>query len=115
MRTAPEKKKDQLALAQYGDKLSPANRPDPDDPGGLGAEESGAERTGSTQEYLLAIQLGGRWAEVGQYYDSANDPVTAHFWREMPVRGRSDLSGIPRPGDADLLQRRAVGAIMSVR
>ena len=63
-------------LAQYGDKLSSANRPDPDDPGGLGAEESGAERTGSTQEYLLAIQHGGRWAEVGQYYDSANDPVT---------------------------------------
>ena len=76
---SPQKKKDQLALAQYGDKLSPANRPDPDDPGGLGAEESGAERTGSTQEYLLAIQHGGRWAEVGRYYDSANDPVTAHF------------------------------------
>ena len=64
-------------MAQYGDKLSPANRPDPDDPGGLGAEESGAERTGSTQDCLVAIQQGGRWAEVGQYYDSANDPVTA--------------------------------------
>jgi hypothetical protein len=74
-------------LAQYGDKLSPANRPDPDDPGGLGAEESGAERTGSTQDYLLAIQLGGRWAEVGQYYDSANDPVTAYFRRDNPARG----------------------------
>ena len=83
----PKKKKDQLALAQYGDKLSSANRPDPDDPGGLGAEESGAERTGSTQEYLLAIQLGGRWAEVGQYYDSANDPVTAYFRRDSPARG----------------------------
>ncbi len=41
-------KKDQLALVQYGDKL-PANRPGPDDPGGLGAEESGTERTGPTQ------------------------------------------------------------------
>src|ERR1700761_8677062 len=57
----------------------PANRPDPDDPGGLGAEESGAERTGPTQEYLLATQRGGRLAEVGRYYDSANDPVTACF------------------------------------
>ena len=76
-------------MAQYGDKLSPANRPDPDDPGGLGAEESGAERTGSTQEYLLAIQHGGRWAEVGRYYDSANDPVTAYFWPEtQPAAGR---------------------------
>src|ERR1700736_2996918 len=74
----PKKKKDQLSLAQYGDKL-PANRPDPDDPGGLGAEESGTERTGPTQDSLFAIQKGGRWAEVGQQYDSANDPVTACF------------------------------------
>ena len=56
--------------------IYPANRPDPDDPGGLGAEESGAERTGSTQDYLLATQQGGRLAEVGRYYDFANDPVT---------------------------------------
>jgi hypothetical protein len=47
----------------------PANRPDPDDPGGLGAEESGIERTGPTQDCCFAIQQGGRWAEVGQYYD----------------------------------------------
>jgi len=64
----PKKKKDQLALAQYGDKL-PANRPDPDDPGGLGAEESGTERTGPTQDFVFAMQDGGRWAEVGRYYD----------------------------------------------
>jgi len=37
-----------------------ANRPDPDDPGGLGAEESGAERTGPTQAILLATQKGDR-------------------------------------------------------
>ena len=60
-----QKEKDQLALAQYGDKL-PANRPDPDDPGGLGAEESGTERTGPTQYPLVATQRGGRLAEVGQ-------------------------------------------------
>src|SRR6185437_10170172 len=76
--TEIQKKKDQLSLAQYGDKLT-ANRPGPDDPGGLGAEESGAERTGPTQDCLVATQRGGRLAEVGRYYDSANDPVTACF------------------------------------
>src|SRR3982074_2266084 len=78
----PKQKKDQLSLAQYGDKL-PANRPDPDDPGGLGAEESGTERTGPTQCPLLAVQLGGRLSEIGPYYDSANDPVTAIFAGEF--------------------------------
>jgi len=77
-------------LAQYGDKL-PANRPDPDDPGGLGAEESGTERTGPTQAFIFAMQDGGRWAEVGQYYDSANDPVTPLFpgWKGSctPIAG----------------------------
>jgi hypothetical protein len=106
----PKKKKDQLSLAQYGDKLSPANRPDPDDPGGLGAEESGAERTGSTQEYLLAIQHGGRWAEVGQYYDFANDPVTACFGRETQL---TDHRTAPEFRDRPPLQRGTVGAIMS--
>jgi hypothetical protein len=67
-RFACQKEKDQLALAQCGDKL--CTRPDPDDPGGLGAEESGIERTGPTQWFLLAIQQGVRWAEVGRYYDS---------------------------------------------
>ena len=55
---------------------SPANRPDPDGPGGLGAEESGTERTGPTQYRFFAGHGGGRWAEVGQQYDSANVPVT---------------------------------------
>ena len=63
-------------MAQYMGKLF-CDRPDPDDPGGLGAEESGIERTGPTQCILFAIQEGGRWAEVGRHYDSANDPVTA--------------------------------------
>jgi hypothetical protein len=48
-------KKDQLALA-----LSCANRPDPADPGGLGAEESGTERTGPTHANLFAVQGGRR-------------------------------------------------------
>ena len=74
--TIPQKKKDQLSLAQCGDKL-PANRPDPDDPGGLGAEESGIERTGPTQDSLFATHEGGRLAEVGQYYDFLYYPVTA--------------------------------------
>jgi hypothetical protein len=55
----PKNKKDQLSLAQYWGMLL-ANRPDPDDPGGLGAEESGAERTGPTQGPFVAIQKGGR-------------------------------------------------------
>src|SRR5258708_31451019 len=72
----------------------PANRPDPDDPGGLGAEESGAERTGPTQDCLFASQRGGRLAEVGRYYDSANDPVTACF----PSNGRPvDIRARPNP------------------
>src|ERR1700749_3748063 len=75
---SPKRKRTNSRWPQYGDKLA-ANRPDPDNPGGLGAEESGAERTGSTQAHLLAIQHGGRWAEVGRYYDSANDPVTPYF------------------------------------
>ena len=62
---------------------SPANRPDPDDPGGLGAEESGTERTGPTQWLLLAVQQGGRLSEIGPYYDSANDPVTANLAGEF--------------------------------
>ena len=65
-------------MAQYGDKLS-ANRPDPDDPGGLGAEESGIERTGPTQNFLVATQQGGRLTKIGQHYDSANDTVTKLF------------------------------------
>jgi hypothetical protein len=86
----------------------PANRPDPDDPGGLGAEESGAERTGPTQDFLFAIPKGGRRAEVGQYYDSANDPVTLCF-RPEKRRGRS----VAREAATALLQRKSVGAIMS--
>src|SRR5947199_8906071 len=41
------KKKDQLSLA-----LLTCDRPDPDDPGGLGAEESGTDRTGPTHDKL---------------------------------------------------------------
>ena len=63
-----KKKKDQLALALP--MLGYCDRPDPDDPGGLGAEESGIERTGPTQCLLFAIQQGGRLAEVGRHYDS---------------------------------------------
>jgi hypothetical protein len=77
-------------LAQYGGITSLANRPDPDDPGGLGAEESETERTGPTQGLFVAIHDGGHWAEVGQYYDSANDPVTG--------RSCDGTSGLPAEG-----------------
>src|SRR5665213_2861894 len=92
----------------------PANRPDPDDPGGLGAEESGAERTGPTQDYVVATQRGGRLAEVGRYYDSANDPVTACFRSDRrfhrPFR-RAPFCVGPK---GTPLRRRAVGATMPV-
>ena len=109
-RAMPQKKKDQLSLAQYGDN-SPANRPDPDDPGGLGAEESGTERTGPTQDVLFAIQQGGRWAEVGRYYDSANDPVTACFRldRGHGLSVAREFGAPARPS----CSRAPVGAIMS--
>lgn len=107
-----QKKKDQLSLAQYGINYA-ANRPDPDDPGGLGAEESGTERTGPTQCFLVATQQGARLAEVGRYYDSANDPVTVCFRpagdAKRPVGREIDA---PAMG---LLQPRAVGAIMASR
>jgi hypothetical protein len=61
-----DKEKGQLALAL----VVSCVRPDPDDPGGLGAEESETERTEPTQYDLIPIQEGGRLAEVGRYYDS---------------------------------------------
>src|SRR4051795_7138546 len=92
----PKKKKDQLSLAQW---RGNCDRPDPDGPGGLGAEESGTERTGPTQDLFLASREGGRLAEVGRYYDSANVPVTAVF----------------RPGTADCSSIRPPGPLAAVR
>jgi hypothetical protein len=45
--------------------------------------------------------MGGRLSEIGPYYDSNNDPVTNIFACEFTNSA------------ASLLQRRAVGAIMS--
>jgi hypothetical protein len=87
-------------------------RPGPDDPGGLGAEESGIERTGPTQVILIAIQRGTRWAEVGRYYDSANDPVTASTAR-FHRKSRAQVSVVSRLRDYGPLRRRSVSAIMS--
>src|ERR1700716_4486860 len=106
----PKRKRTNSRWPSDGDN-SPANRPDPDDPGGLGAEESGTERTGPTQDSLFAMQEGGRWAEVGRYYDSANDPVTEYFQPDGGQRtiGRARKRMAPAMA---LLQRPAVGAIM---
>ncbi|RXH23567.1 hypothetical protein XH99_15790 [Bradyrhizobium nanningense] len=49
-------KKDQLALALLVARTDPILF----DPGGLGAEESGTERTGSTHVHLFAVQGGSR-------------------------------------------------------
>ena len=58
---------------------------------------------------LLAIQNGGRWAEVGPYYDFPNDPVTLHF---LPGRGhgQSVTREFERAAPTALLQPSAVGA-----
>ncbi|CCD83967.1 hypothetical protein BRAO285_1070022 [Bradyrhizobium sp. ORS 285] len=61
------------------------NRPDPDDPGGLGAEESGTERTGPTHTNLMPNVGGSPWAETRRDYDSANDPVTLACSRNSRV------------------------------
>ena len=99
-------------MAQCGDIL-PANRPDPDDPGGLGAEESETERTGPTQDLFVATHEGARWAEVGPYYDFANDRVTTELAIGCP--GEKDPRQIICRGQfsrAGPLRWPAVGAIM---
>ena len=62
----PKKEKGPTRVGPVLGITPPANRPDPDGPGGLGAEESGTERTGPTQYPFIATQRGGRLAEVGQ-------------------------------------------------
>ena len=110
--TPPKRKRTNFRWPSMGINY-PVNRPDPDDPGGLGAEESGTERTGPTHTPLFAIQMGGRWAEIGQHYDSANDPVTAYFWSGQGAVGQSAACEIWPPAPPRLLQPRTVGAIMS--
>src|SRR5271157_5973404 len=44
---------------------SSCDRPDPDDPGGLGAEESGTERTGPTHNVLSQSSRAGGWRKWG--------------------------------------------------
>src|SRR5438045_8828992 len=85
LRTDFKLKKDQLSWAL---RQVVRHRPDPHDPGGLGAEESGTERTGPTHDLLFAIQRGSRWAEVWRHYDSANDRVTPCF-QALAARDRS--------------------------
>ena len=82
----PQKEKGPTRVGPVLGIISPANRPDPDGPGGLGAEESGTEGTGSTQAFLFAAQRGARLAEVGQQYDSSNDPVTPDFRPYLTIR-----------------------------
>src|SRR5262249_47552312 len=69
----PKKEKDQLSLAQSRG-INPCDRPDPDGPGGLGAEESGTERTGSTQNHLSQMGAAGGWRKWGSNMMHFNDP-----------------------------------------
>jgi hypothetical protein len=63
---------------------------------------------------FVAIQKGGRWAEIGPYYDFPNDPVTLHF---LPGRdhGQSVTCEFGRVPATALLQPSAVGAIIPAR
>jgi hypothetical protein len=109
-RNMPKKKKDQLALALP--MLGYCDRPDPDDPGGLGAEESGTERTGPTQYLLVPIHGGRRLAEKGRHYDSANDPVTVAmliYLANQLIRRADFTADLAN----SLLRRLPVGAIMT--
>jgi hypothetical protein len=63
-RASPKRKRTNFRWPSIGIN-SPANRPDPDGPGGLGAEESGTERTGSTQDYLSQASGAGDWRKWG--------------------------------------------------
>src|SRR5438445_13654351 len=85
LEASPKRKRTNFRWSSVGID-SPANRPDPDGPGGLGAEESGTERTGPTQDSLVASHGGGRWAEVGQQYDYSNVPVTRYSPRYRTTR-----------------------------
>jgi hypothetical protein len=64
-----KKKKDQLALAQYGDNYS-AIGPIPTIPGGWGLRNPESKGPSQRSVFLVAFQQGGRLAEVGRYYDS---------------------------------------------
>jgi len=88
--------------------ITPCDRPDPDGPGGLGAEESGTERTGSTQNQLSQMGAAGGWRKWGSNMMYFNDPVTRHFPGMRPIRPAQQVF-VER-----LLRRGAVGAIMSV-
>ena len=109
-RVSPKKKKDQLSLAQWWWGInSPANRPDPDDPGGLGAEESGTERTGPTQCLLFASPHGVGLAEVGRYCDFSNNSVSKRQL-STPI----GISAMMVFVFAGLLPSLTVGAIMTL-
>jgi hypothetical protein len=88
--------------------INSCDRPDPDDPGGLGAEESGTDRTGPTHDTLVATYEGRRLAEVGRYYDSANDPVTLAydppFAEKIVLKQKDRTGGDPKSHPAPTVQ-----------
>jgi len=106
MTATPKKKKDQLALAQDGDKLFLRTGPIPTTPGGWGLRNPGLKGPGQRSDSLVAIQKGGRWAEIGPYYDFPNDLVTLHF---LPGRDHG------RSVTCEFGARRRHGALAAVR
>ena len=88
----PKNKKDQLSLAQGGE-IWLRTGPILTTPGGWGLRNPESKGPGQRRDYLVAIQQGGRLAEVGRYYDSANDPVTARTCNFAWVFGRPGRAG----------------------
>jgi hypothetical protein len=56
--------------------MLPTKGPDPDGPGGLGAEDPVPKESGHRRECFLAIQRGGCLTEIGLHYD---------FWSTMSL------------------------------
>jgi hypothetical protein len=65
----PINKKDQLSLAQSVGINSLRTGPIPTTPGGWGLRNPELKGPGHSQYLLVAVHKGGRWAEIGRYYD----------------------------------------------
>src|SRR6202163_750048 len=104
MTVFPQKKKDQLTLAQDGDKLFLRIGPIPTAPGGWGLRNPELKGPGQRSDCLSQSRRAVAGRKLGRIMISANDLVTLHF---LPGRGATD-----KPPRKAPLRRQAVGAIM---
>ena len=99
----PKKKGPTLVGPVWG--FSPLRTgPIPTAPGGWGLRNPEPKGPGQRSDCFFARQRGGRLAEVGQYYDFANDPVTP-FSAGTSFRRRFDRSPTLRSRQWRHLQR----------